>query len=39
MKKQKKTYQKPVLLKEKEYQTANLDGCTQLVPCMPNAAK
>ena len=36
---EKKKYQKPELLEEKRYQTANLDGCTQLVPCDEHAAK
>ncbi len=38
MKKEKKKYQKPVLLKEKHYQTGSQKGCTQKNPCDPNAA-
>lgn len=39
MKQEKKKYEKPVVLKEERYQTANPSHCTQVNECDPNYAK
>ncbi len=39
MEKNKKQYQKPVILKEEKYNTAHAEHCHQIKECDPYAAK